>query len=115
MEFKGRLIKIMEPQTGQGRNGEWKKQEFVIEEAEGQYPKKACFSVWNDKINLKELIEGTILNVYFDIASREFNGKWYTDLTAYRADIIGTTTTVQSEPEKFAPEEDTLDKDDLPF
>jgi len=85
MDIKGRLVKKMPAQTGQGRNGEWKKQEFVIE-LEGTYPRFVCFSVWNDKLNVDALSEGSVLNVFFDIESREFQGKWFTNLTAWKAD-----------------------------
>ena len=85
MDIKGRLVKKLPAQTGQGRNGEWKKQEFVIE-LEGTYPRSACFSVWNDKLNVDSLVEGTVLNVFFDIESREFQGKWFTNLTAWKAE-----------------------------
>jgi len=39
MELKGKIIKILAPQSGEGRNGTWKKQEYVIE-LPGQYPKQ---------------------------------------------------------------------------
>ena len=77
--------------TGQGKNGEWKKQEFVIEQ-EGTYPKKACISTWGDKVNIDDLaeksimVEGAMLNVFFDIESREYQGKWFTNLTAWKAE-----------------------------
>jgi len=86
MEIKGRLVKKLPAQTGQGRNGEWKKQEFVIE-LEGTYPRSVCISVWKDKINLDSLAEGTMLNVFFDIESREYQGKWFTNLTAWKAEV----------------------------
>ena len=45
MDISGKLIKVLEPITGTGANGTWKKQSFVIEYASGQFPKKACFQV----------------------------------------------------------------------
>ena len=88
MEIKGKLIQKLPPQTGQGKNGEWKRQEFIIE-VDGTYPKKVCISSWGDKVNVDSLIEGTMLNVFFDIESREFNGKWYTNLTAWKVESSG--------------------------
>ena len=85
MEIKGRLIKVLPPQTGQGKNGEWKKQDFVIE-LEGTYPRKVCFTIWGDKVNIESQIEGTMLNVFFDAESREYQGKWFTNLTAWKAE-----------------------------
>ncbi len=70
-------------QTGQGKNGEWRKQDFVIE-TQAQYPKKVCISVWGDKIDQSSLKEGQDVTVSFDVESREFNGKWYTDVKAWK-------------------------------
>lgn len=39
MEIKGKAIHMLPLVTGQGKNGEWRKQEFIIETGD-QYPKK---------------------------------------------------------------------------
>ena len=114
MEIKGKLVQILPPQTGQGRNGEWKKQDFVIE-LEGTYPRKACFTVWGDKVNVGSLVEGTMLNVFFDIESREYQGKWFTNLTAWKAE---TTDSQQNAPlppiEVYLPDMDAPPMPDEP-
>ena len=51
LEISGKLVKKMPEQTGEGRNGTWKKREFVIE-TEGQYPQKICIATWGDKVEL---------------------------------------------------------------
>lgn len=84
MEIKGRITKVLDLQTGEGKNGTWKKQEFVIEK-EGQYPKNVCFSVWGDKIDSFGLQEGDAVMLSIDIESREFNGKWYTNVQCWKA------------------------------
>jgi hypothetical protein len=117
MEIKGRLVKVLPVQTGQGKNGEWKRQEFVIE-LEGTYPRKVCISAWGDKVNVGSLVEGTMLNVSFDVESREFNGKWYTNLTAWK---VETGESQQAPPpmppmDAYQPDMDMPPmKDDLPF
>lgn len=84
MEITGRLILILNLQTGEGKNGVWKKQDFVIE-TNDQYPKKLCISAWGDKVDeLNRLKKGDLIKVFFDIQSREYNGKWYTDIRAWR-------------------------------
>lgn len=90
MEITGRIIQLLPLQTGQGKNGVWKKQDFVIE-TEGQYPKKVCISAWGDKVSENMLVEGKEVTVSFDIESREFNGRWYTDVRAWRVDEAGGT------------------------
>jgi len=84
MEVTGKLIAVLSKQTGQGKNGTWQRQDFVIETSD-QYPKKICLSAWGDKVDeLGGCKEGETLKVFFDIQSREYNGKWYTDLRAWR-------------------------------
>jgi len=83
MQFIGKLVQVLPAQTGQGKNGEWRKQDIIVE-TDGQYPKKVCVSVWGDKLNNVKLDPGTSLTIDFDIESREYNGKWYTDVKAWR-------------------------------
>jgi Domain of unknown function (DUF3127) len=92
MEIVAKLVQVLEVQTGESKAGTpWKKQEFILE-TEGQYPKKMCMSMMGaDKIAAIEgiLKEGNMLKVSFDAESREYNGKWYTNLSAWRVDAHG--------------------------
>ncbi|QKG79443.1 DUF3127 domain-containing protein [Tenuifilum thalassicum] len=84
MEIKGKLIKALDQQSGQGKNGTWVKQEFIIETQE-QYPRKVCISLWGDKVKELESIQvGDLLTASINIESREYNGRWYTDIRAWR-------------------------------
>ena len=78
-------------QSGTSAKGNWAKQEFVIEYQEGNFPTKACFSVWGaEKVkDLEKFNVGDQIKVAFNISSREFNGKWYTDLRAWRISPAG--------------------------
>ena len=84
-KITGKVIKVLPLQTGAGKNGEWKKQEIIIE-THGQYKKKVCVVIWGDKINANDLVEGKELEVAFDIESREYNGKWYTEVKAWKVE-----------------------------
>ena len=87
LELEGTLIKVLPEQTGSSKNGQWVKQDFVIETQE-QYPKKACFSAWGDRANdLKQFALGDKLKLTFSVESREYNERWYTDLRAYRIEL----------------------------
>lgn len=86
MQLTAKLIQLLPLQTGTGKNGEWRKQDIILE-TEGQYPRKICVSVWGDKINDQQLIVGKLLTVDFDIESREYSGKWYTDIKAWKIEI----------------------------
>ena len=85
MEFTAKLIQINEPVTGEGKNGPWKRQEFIFE-TESQYPRKICVSVWGDRaIQDPSIMQiGNVLTVAFDLESREYNGRWYTDVRPWR-------------------------------
>jgi hypothetical protein len=84
LEIKGKVVSILPEQSGQGKNGSWIKQDFVIE-TEEQFPKKVCFSAWGDKASdIKKLKSGESVTVSFNVESREFNNKWYTDLRIWK-------------------------------
>jgi hypothetical protein len=119
MEITGTLVQINEPITGQGKNGMWKKQEFILE-TEGQYPKKVMITAWGDKLNLGSFKPGSKITVGFDLESREYNGRWYTDVKAWKI-AAGGATTAQPDPEAPLPPPpsfegvDAMPQDDLPF
>ena len=85
LEISGKIIQKLPKQSGVGKTGNnWQKQEFVMETNE-QYPKKICIQLWGDKIDELERINiGDPLTASISIESREFNGRWYTDIRAWR-------------------------------
>jgi hypothetical protein len=88
LELIGKLIKVLPEVTGQGKNGAWNKQEFVIETLDSQYPKKVCLTAWGDKANdLKQFADGDTLKATFSAESREYNDRWYTELRAFRIEV----------------------------
>ena len=91
MQLTAKLTHLLPIQTGSGKNGQWKKQDIIVE-TEGQYPKKVCISIWGDKINESQLQIGNVLRIDFDIESREYNSKWYTDIKAWKIEVAGTST-----------------------
>jgi hypothetical protein len=117
MQLTAKLVQVLPLQTGTGRNGEWKKQDIIVE-TEGQYPKKVCISIWGDKINSAQLQVGAMLNISFDVESREYNGRWYTDVKAWRVEpaSAGSTPAAGSSDADFTNQVFTsTDEDDLPF
>lgn len=91
MDIQGKVIQLLPLQTGEGKNGTWRKQEFVIE-TESQYPKKVCISAWGDKISEDLLQVGNNVVVSFDLESREYNGRWYTDVKAWKIDTANASS-----------------------
>ncbi|MEG0948743.1 MAG: DUF3127 domain-containing protein [Bacteroidales bacterium] len=100
MEIKGRIIQILPLVTGVSSKGEWKKQDYILE-TEAQYPKKVCFNAWGDKVDQFAIREGEELIVSIDIESREFNGRWYTDVRAWKVDRAQAAT-ADAAPQSFA-------------
>ena len=83
LEISGKIVEILEVKSGQSANGEWRKQEYVLE-TEAQYPKKVCFMAWGDKIDQFNIQKGETVEVSIDLESREYNGRWYTDVKAWK-------------------------------
>jgi hypothetical protein len=118
MEIVGKIVQKLESQTGTSARGEWKKQAFVIETQE-QYPKKVCIQNWNDKVQLDSFADGTLVKVSINVESREFNGRWYTDVTAWRMDVEGGANSPEADmpppPGEIPPPDGEPASDDLPF
>ncbi len=83
MEISGKVIEVLPEKSGTSANGTWRKQEYVLE-TEGQYPKKICFMAWGEKIDQFEIRQDESLIVSIDLESREYNGRWYTDVKAWK-------------------------------
>lgn len=111
MEVNGKIVQLLGVQTGQGKNGTWKKQEFILETGD-QYPKKICIAVWGDKIDMSQYRIGDPVQVSFDVESREYNGRWYTDVKAWKVVAQGQAG---SEPPPYNGPIDPVHEDDLPF
>ena len=128
MDLSGKIIAILEARSGVARasGNSWMTQEFVIE-TQDQYPKKMMFSIFGeDKIKQAAINLGDIIKVYFDIDAREFNGRWYSDIRAWKVERDQAAQAApapqpqaapapQAPSEPFGPGDTPSDSDDLPF
>ena len=125
MEITGRIIAVMEKRSGQSqRSGNtWASQDYVLETQE-QYPRRCLFNVFGeDKINEYNLQIGSEVTVSFDINAREYNGRWYNDIRAWRVVPAQTAAPVAPAAAPAAPEAvipapvaaPAAPEDDLPF
>ncbi|MCH8534995.1 MAG: DUF3127 domain-containing protein [Flavobacteriaceae bacterium] len=114
MQLTAKLIQVLPLQTGTSKNGEWKKQDIIVE-TDGQYPKKIYVSIWGDKINPNDLKIGNDLQIDFNIESREYNNKWYTEVRAWRVKVEENKTTPIPTSEDDLDFLDNEDEDKLPF
>jgi hypothetical protein len=112
MQLIGKLIKLLPLQTGKGKNGEWKKQDIIIE-SNDLIPKNICISIWGDKINADLLQIGNILKLNVDIESREYNNKWYTDIKAWKIQSPEDTSRQQYMSNHTFHSDDATGEDDV--
>jgi hypothetical protein len=113
LQIKGTVKQILEEKSGEGRNGPWRKRDFILE-TEGKYPKKVCITQWGDKIDEDNVKEGETLAVSIDIQSREYKGNWYTDVKAWKIERDDEAPQKREGPPKPSEELYELD-DDVPF
>ncbi|MDE7115043.1 MAG: DUF3127 domain-containing protein [Muribaculaceae bacterium] len=135
MEIEGKIILDLPEEGGTSKAGNlWRKKSWVLETF-GQYPRKVKFDLFGDRIDQVRLEAGKSYKVSVDAESREFNGRWYTDLRAYAAQEMGAPQMQQAPAQQFgsapaapaapadpfaaaAPAADPFasgDTDDLPF
>lgn len=133
MEIIGKVVRLGTLTEGTSARGPWRKQELIIE-TEEQYPRTVCLICWTNQIEeIQKFAPGQTIKAQIEISSREFNGKWYTDVRVWRFDPVGVAApaAVQPQPmqqpmthqtpppaatpatEYFPPQEDSVD--DLPF
>lgn len=87
MSFKqeGKLIYKGEIET---KGESFSVREFAIE-TDGQYPQKIKFQIVQDRCSIIDPFEiGQNLDVYFDLRGREWEGKYFTNLNAWKVDAV---------------------------
>lgn len=130
MEITGKVIKVLDMQEFTSKKPEkqgvvYKRFSFVLETG-GQYPKKTVFTVMGeDRWNQMGIVVGGEYQVSFDIDAREWQGRWFNDLSAWRAVRVGAQQqqtqapapkqTQSPVPEAPAGGQQQDDGSDLPF
>lgn len=92
MDITGKIIQVLPLQQGtsQRTGNPWVLQSYVLETQE-QYPKKVCFEVFGeDKIKANTCNIDDVVTVSFDLESREYNGRWYTSIRAWKVQPANT-------------------------
>lgn len=119
MTIEGKITHIMPEESGETRNGKtWRKRMIVIETA-GQYPKSVAITQFGDAIDKASLSVGQSATAHIDIESREYNGRWYTDVKAWKIETQGAYKPRPKKPvaqqASFIEDADDDDGDSLPF
>lgn len=98
MEIEGKIIQELPMQSGVSKAGNpWKKREWVLETF-GSYPRKVKFHVFGDRADTMNIEVGNSYTLSFDLESREFNGRWYTDVSVYQARPMGAAPADPNNP-----------------
>lgn len=122
LDITGRLHKVFDTEQ---KTESFKAREFVIE-TQGEYPQFVKFQLTQDRCDLIENYkEGDGLKVHFDLRGREWQGKYFTNLNAWKIEAEGDMSRPatdenfsQDVPQASAPEsniDSREDLDDLPF
>ena len=91
MEIQGKIIQVNEIQSGESARGTWKKREFIIE-TEGKYPKKVCIVLFGDAVDNFQVSQNEEVKASISVESREYNGRWYTDVKAWKVEQLSSTS-----------------------
>lgn len=105
MEIKGRVKTLGALTEGTSARGAWQKQELIIETIE-QYPKQVCLICWGERVaEAQRFTPGQTIKAHINIESREFNGKWYTDVKPWKFETEDEQPTAyqQQESNQSAP------------
>ena len=116
LSIKGKLSRKLSVESGTSKAGkEWKKQSFLVDTG-AQYNPEICFQLFGDDKNeiLNHHNEGDQVEVSFNLSSKEFNGRYFHNIDAWRIENISAANTnqVQDSPDFNAP---SSEEDDLPF
>ncbi|MCM1429231.1 MAG: DUF3127 domain-containing protein [Clostridium sp.] len=89
MELEGKIIFDLGKTEGTSKMGNhWQKREWVLETLNTNYPRKVKFHVFGDKADQMIFEPGKNYAISFDVESREFNGRWYTDISCYAMRLL---------------------------
>ncbi len=85
--FEGIVFAILPEQSGTSARGEWHSQNVVFEmQNNSPYPRKVSVKFFNKRDDVARLVTGAAYKVTFDVESREYNGRWYTDVVGRRVE-----------------------------
>jgi len=93
MKITGKLVAKLERETGTSKSGKsWEKQSILIEQ-NTDYNKEVVVSFFGDKVKkLRDIEEGSEVNVSINLSSREFKGKYYHNIDGWFIAKMGEET-----------------------
>lgn len=90
MEIKGKVIQSLGLQSGMSKSGNpWSKATLIVE-TEGQYSKKVALDNLKQAEEFAAISMGTTATFHVEVESREFNGKWYTNVNCWKWELLSS-------------------------
>ena len=115
LTIKGKLSRKLSVESGTSKAGkEWQKQSFLVDTG-AQYNPEVCFQLFGeDKIQmLSHHNEGDQVEVSFNLSSREYNGRYFHNIDAWRIESQGAGNPEMDAAPAF--DASASEDDDLPF
>lgn len=118
MELKAVVDKVLDPVSGQGKNGPWKKQSVIVSFMSGKYPNILELTNMRNADEFGRLRVGAEYVFHFDVSSRFYNDKYFTSCMCYKWEATQQAQAPQYAPvpqSPSAPQATQQQNDDLPF
>ncbi|MDE6272882.1 MAG: DUF3127 domain-containing protein [Muribaculaceae bacterium] len=85
MDFVAKLVQDLPMEEGVSKAGNnWRKKSWIVQTF-GQYPKTVQVIALGNAIDNVHMELMKVYNLSVDLESREYNGRWYTDVKVFRA------------------------------
>ena len=115
--MKVTLLKILDTKTGEGKNGTWKRVQFLAK-TDAQYNNEVPFETMKVADEILAIPLGSEIEVMFNLAGNEWNGKHYVKCEVWKiAELTSNVHTQESAPitpntktQNFATGPDDYDK-----
>ena len=130
LEIEGKLSQKFDVVSGQSARGPWKKQDFLVEYPDGNFTSRTLFTAFGDNMvaELDKFSAGDQVRVSFNVRAREYKGRWYNDIRAWRISPAQGAGAQASRPQSAPsqqqapapsiedmPEPSSSESEDLPF
>ena len=93
MEIIGKITAVAPIERGVSAKGPWSRATIIVEYESGQFPKSIALQNSKDAENFARLPVGQVGKFFFDTKTREYNGKYYTDINCWKWEIQGSHDT----------------------
>ena len=99
MEFEGTVYRILPVTKGTSARGDWQRQDVIFDYSDGgNFTRKMCVTFFNRPDDVAKLREGSRYQVSVNIDAREYNGRWFTDIRAWRLQPVEVAPAAEAAP-----------------